>query len=122
MATSIGALTTQAKTNFDTATRERGDTMRTAKRSFLMAGDPAYEVLYKWLAVGICCQLDEAGLGVTVVNCTWPTPGKFDSPSPLVPNEALDELGQWHDEILSHLRYWKETREQWERIMTKHCR
>jgi hypothetical protein len=30
-------------------------------------------------------------------------------------DEALDELGQYHDEILSHLRYWKETREHIER-------
>jgi len=90
-------------------------------RPFLISlkSDQAYEVLTKWQAVGICCELDEAGLGVAVVNHTWPEPGKWDSPPPPVPNEALDELGQHYDEILSHLRYWKDTREHVERIMGK---
>ena len=91
--------------------------MRKATRPFLMAGDPAHDVLLKWQGLGICCQLDEAGAGVAVINCNWPTPGTFDNPPPPVPNDALDELGQWYDEILAHLRYWRATREQWERII-----
>ena len=81
---------------------------------FLIPGDPGYAVLMKWQAAGICCKLDALGTGVTVVNCT------FDKPPPPVPKAALDELGQWHDEILSHLRYWRETRQDFERIRAKH--
>ena len=97
--------------------------MRTTKtnRPFLIPGDPAWEVLKRWQAVGVCCKLDAMGTGIAVINCTWPTPGNFDKPPP-VPNEALDELGQWHDEILSHLRYWRETRKDFERIMARYNR
>ena len=90
--------------------------MRNTTRPFLMAGDPACEVLLKWQAVGVCCQLDETGVGVAVVNTVWPKPGTFDSPPPPVPTDALDELGQWYDEILCHLLYWRQTREVVEKI------
>lgn len=94
--------------------------MRNAKRTFLIEGDPAYAMLLKWQAVGIWCKLDALGTRVVVQNCTWPEPGTTDSLS--VSADALAELGQWHDEILSHLRYWKETREQWEHVMARHNR
>ena len=87
--------------------------MRKTIRPFLVAGDPAYEVLQRWQAVGVCCLLNATGTGVAVVNTTL-------NPLP-VPEDALDELGQWHDEILSHLRYWQQTRKTVERIWAKHC-
>ena len=91
-----------------------------ANRPFLISlkSDAAYEVLKKWEAVGVCCRLNGLGTGVAVVNTTWAEPGTSNPPP--VPKDALDELGQWHDEILSHLRYWKETREHVERIWVKH--
>jgi hypothetical protein len=92
--------------------------MRQAKRPFLIPDDPAHVVLMKWQAVGICCTLNALNTGVAVRNYTWPMPGT--SAPPPIPNEALNELGEWHDEILSHLRHWKETRNLWERIKAKH--
>ena len=81
-----------------------------------MLGDEAYSVLLRWQAVGIFCTLDEAG-NVVVTNCTWPALG--DSEPLPVPSEALDELGQWYDEILSHLRYWCETKALCQQILEK---
>ena len=92
--------------------------MRQANRPFLIGGDPAYVVLKKWERVGICCTLDATGTDVVVTNYTWPKPGTTETHP--VPEIALDELGQWYDEILSHLRYWKATREQVERIWVRH--
>ncbi|MCL2624274.1 MAG: hypothetical protein FWD31_11475 [Planctomycetaceae bacterium] len=82
-----------------------------------LKSDAAYEALTKWESVGVLCQLDETGVGVVVNNVAWHTPETGASP---VPSEALEELGQHHDEILSHLRYWKRMREIIERIWTKH--
>jgi len=93
--------------------------MRQANRPFLIDGDPAYDVLMKWQAVGVCCVLDGTGQGFDIINFTWPEPGTTETHP--VPETALDELGQWYDEILSHLRYWKATREQVERIWTRWC-
>jgi len=84
-----------------------------------VAGDPAYGVLQRWQAVGVCCLLNATGTGIAVVNTTWPEPGTSNPPP--VPKDALDELGQWHDEIMSHLRYWQQTRKAVERIWAKHC-
>ena len=88
-------------------------------RTFLIDGDPAWVVLRKWQAVGVCCVLDETGQGFDIINCTWPEPGHFDDPPPLVPDQAIDELGQYYDEILNHLRYWKETWSDFERIWAR---
>ena len=91
--------------------------MRQATRIFLIDGDPAHAVLMKWQAVGVYCELDETGTGFDIINYTWPEPGTDSAKLPAgVPQEALEELGQWYDEILSHLRYWKETKDKIERI------
>ena len=87
--------------------------MRQATRPFLIDGDPAHAVLLKWQAVGVCCVLDKTGYGFDIINCTWPTP---EEPMPEVPPEALDELGEYYDEILSHLKYQKQTKDIIERI------
>ena len=83
------------------------------KRRFLIDGDPAKEVMDRWGKLGVIPVLNAMGNEIIVRNYTWPTP---EEPTPEVPPEALDELGQYYDEILSHLRYWKETREIAERI------
>ena len=89
--------------------------MRQATRTFLIDGGPAHAVLMKWQAVGVYCELDETGTGFDMINYSWPEPGT-DQPPAGVPTEALDELGEYYDEILSHLRYWKETKDKIERI------
>ena len=83
-------------------------------RHFLIDGDPGYVVLMKWQAVGVCCVLDETEQGFDIINFTWPT-----TETPPVPEAASDELGQYYDEILAHLKYWKETREHVERIRAR---
>jgi hypothetical protein len=88
--------------------------MQKAKRTFLMAGDPAYEAMKKWEQRGICCELNTLGTVVSVVNYTWPEPGTSNSLP--VPEAAIDELGAHYDAIQMHLKYWKETREHWARI------
>ena len=85
----------------------------------LYSSDPAYAVLMKWQAVGIIPELNAVGDGIVVRNCTWPEPGT-DQPPSEVPTEAIEELGEYYDEILSHLRYWKQTRDLWERIHQQH--
>lgn len=96
-------------------------------RPFLIDGDPAKEVMDRWARQGIICELVDMAVGESVVvrNYTWPTPDEFGNEvehhPEVIPPEALDELGQYYDEILSHLRYWKQTRERWERIHQQHA-
>jgi len=82
-----------------------------------LKSDAAYETLTKWESAGVLCQLDGAGAGVVVSNVTWHEPATGSLP---IPSEALEELGQYYDEILSHLRYWKKIRGIIEGIWIKH--
>ena len=84
-----------------------------SKRPFLIDGDPAKEVMSRWERQGIACELDIEGHEIIVRNLSWP--GEVET-LPQVPTEALDELGEHYDAILSHLRHWRETRETIERI------
>ena len=85
------------------------------KRRFLIDDDPAKIVMERWARRGIIPELNVMGNGVVIKNYSWPETGT-DQPPATVPTEALEELGEWYDEILSHLRYWKETKEIVERI------
>ena len=84
-------------------------------RRFLIDNDPAKIVMDRWARRGVFPELNTVGNGVVIKNYTWPEPGT-DQPPATVPQEALDELGEWYDEILSHLRYQKETKDKIERI------
>jgi hypothetical protein len=65
--------------------------MRNTTRPFLTVGDPAYEALFKWQAAGVCCQLDETGVGVAVVNTVWPKPGtSIVLPRPSPPTHSMN--------------------------------
>jgi hypothetical protein len=83
------------------------------KRPFLLEGEPGWEVMRKWEAAGVFCFLDVSGRGVTVNR--FPT-------GESVPVEALEELGEYHDEILSHLLWREETRRMAWRIWDKHTK
>jgi len=86
-------------------------------RSFLIDDDPAKIVMDRWARRGVFPELNAVGNGVVIKNYTWSEPGTDSAkPQAIVPTEALDELGEWYDEILSHLRYWKETKDKIERI------
>ena len=83
------------------------------RRRFLIDGDPAKEVMERWARQGVICELNSRGIVIT--NYSWPEPGT-DAPPAEVPTEALGELGEHYDAILSHLNYQAQTKRTIERI------
>jgi len=82
---------------------------------FLIGDDPAKLVMDWWARRGVFPELDAVGNGVVIKNYSWSEPGT-DQPPAGVPTEALEDLGECYDEILSHLRYWKQTKDIIEKI------